>query len=799
MSNTPRDVFVSYHTDSSKDVVVQLVTALEASGISCWYAPRDVEGRYASSIMRAIGECKVFLVVLNKGANMSEHVMNEIESAFNRFSKHEDITLLPFRIDEFEMNLDITYYLGRIHIMDGGIPPAVLKVKELINRISNILGIEHAKEAAIPEPTTGEVKKYRLIGNMEYPDNCFVGRKSELQQMEAQFSSHQNKMFLVGMGGVGKSEIAKKYCDEYSDRYDVILWVAYSTNLCQTVINDFAFPIQGVNRSEHPEMSDEQYFQHKVKILKEIADGRVLIIIDNMDVLEDPDLQTFCGGSYSVLFTTRFHGLADNIPELEVQGITDMQEMFELFQAEYPRELEDDEPEIVDEILKMLNGHPLSIRLVASAMKSGRIRPEAMLELLQNGSVEMKNQSMKAADIIFGRLRQVFSLAALSEDEIYYLKNLSLMPLQGIKVEKLYKHCNLNNYDINDELVRKSWIIYNSASDEVHLHPLVAELMGEELAKDMSACDTLLASFLKELPKVDDMKFAEKRQAFRCYESIIQKLPKNHTRYWELQYAYASVLIFFSNYDKGIALSRDLFDQTDVLLERLKLANKIAKVYNDLARPEEAIAEAMRGLDLVKDIPEEELQGKEGAYKRNMYIRLAEAYRTAQDYDLAEQYMRKTMDNCHIYFDSTPEEERGWTAMFMARILTLKTDEDAWEESEELFEEVDEIFKTLKNTRAQGFNYLFWSQLSMRQEEYDKALDEIKKAYKLLSTSLGEVHLNIALARQFEANIYRTMGEEEKAMQYYRMALEILKELKNRKMATKMKHIMESDQIGYLN
>ena len=125
MDTKSKQVFISYHTETGKDAVRTICAALEGARISCWYAPRNVGANYAQSIVEAIRECRVFLLVLNEGSNVSAHVLNEINCAFDRFKAHEDITLLPFRIDQCALSDDIYYYLGRIHIMDGVLPPTV--------------------------------------------------------------------------------------------------------------------------------------------------------------------------------------------------------------------------------------------------------------------------------------------------------------------------------------------------------------------------------------------------------------------------------------------------------------------------------------------------------------------------------------------------------------------------------------------------------------------------------------------------------------------------------------------------
>lgn len=113
-------VFISYHHDSSAQLVEHIVQALEREGIECWYAPRDVTSKYAGDIVRAIDECKIFLLIMNRYSTCSEHVLNEIDCAFNRFHHKEDIRLLPFRTDKENMTDDVKYYLG-LHPQPGWI------------------------------------------------------------------------------------------------------------------------------------------------------------------------------------------------------------------------------------------------------------------------------------------------------------------------------------------------------------------------------------------------------------------------------------------------------------------------------------------------------------------------------------------------------------------------------------------------------------------------------------------------------------------------------------------------------
>ena len=89
------DVFLSYE-HSLKSIVDRICAELENDGIRCWYAPRDVIGDYATSIVSAIDEASVFVVLLNNESSRSPHVLNEVEMAYKRIiDKEGELTILP--------------------------------------------------------------------------------------------------------------------------------------------------------------------------------------------------------------------------------------------------------------------------------------------------------------------------------------------------------------------------------------------------------------------------------------------------------------------------------------------------------------------------------------------------------------------------------------------------------------------------------------------------------------------------------------------------------------------------------
>ena len=138
-----REVFISYKSNdpalgnNDETVANELCAAIEAAGISCWIAPRDIEPgarSYEGAIMRAIKECSVMLLVFSRFTNDSDDVFKEVANAARKKKQ-----IIPFCIDDSEPNDDFEYHLGSVHWVNAR-GDYKKKISELIVALNQRLG-----------------------------------------------------------------------------------------------------------------------------------------------------------------------------------------------------------------------------------------------------------------------------------------------------------------------------------------------------------------------------------------------------------------------------------------------------------------------------------------------------------------------------------------------------------------------------------------------------------------------------------------------------------------------------------
>src|SRR6266496_3261539 len=89
------DVYISYSSPNG-NVADAVCAKLEERKIRCWIAPRDVPPglSYATSIVNAIDESRIIVLVFSTSSNNSRQVMHEAERAGSR-----GIPILTFRVE----------------------------------------------------------------------------------------------------------------------------------------------------------------------------------------------------------------------------------------------------------------------------------------------------------------------------------------------------------------------------------------------------------------------------------------------------------------------------------------------------------------------------------------------------------------------------------------------------------------------------------------------------------------------------------------------------------------------------
>jgi TolB-like protein/Flp pilus assembly protein TadD len=156
-STVGHDVFVSY---ASQDAAVadSIVESLEAHGLKCWIAPRDVKpgAQYADAIVRAINDAKALVLVMSGSAVDSTHVAREVERAA---SKRKPI--IPFRIDAAALNPELEYFLSNSQWIDVpklGMPAALAKLKDAVGQGSGV----SSSETTAGKPVVGTKKRIAI-------------------------------------------------------------------------------------------------------------------------------------------------------------------------------------------------------------------------------------------------------------------------------------------------------------------------------------------------------------------------------------------------------------------------------------------------------------------------------------------------------------------------------------------------------------------------------------------------------------------------------------------------------------
>jgi TPR repeat protein len=140
------DVFISYST-FNKPEADATCSRLEAQGIKCWIAPRDITPgtEWTEAIIEGIEQSQVMVLIFSEHANASAQVRREVERAISK-----ELPVVPFRVENVKPTRALEFCLGNTHWFDAYSPPLEEHIDRLAGIVRRLLGGEGEGSLEMP-------------------------------------------------------------------------------------------------------------------------------------------------------------------------------------------------------------------------------------------------------------------------------------------------------------------------------------------------------------------------------------------------------------------------------------------------------------------------------------------------------------------------------------------------------------------------------------------------------------------------------------------------------------------------
>lgn len=141
-----KDVFIS-HSSQDGAIAATVCADLESRGLRCWIAPRDIMSGspWGASIVQALDECPVMVLVLTERANRSRHVVREVERADGKQAR-----IITLRVDDVALNPSLEYFLSADHWFDALSRPLNAHLPALADAVRALINLPRDTVKAPP-------------------------------------------------------------------------------------------------------------------------------------------------------------------------------------------------------------------------------------------------------------------------------------------------------------------------------------------------------------------------------------------------------------------------------------------------------------------------------------------------------------------------------------------------------------------------------------------------------------------------------------------------------------------------
>lgn len=467
-------------------------------------------------------------------------------------------------------------------------------------------------------------KEITSIPNIVLED--IIGRKKELDQILEHLNSSNKVLLVNGIGGIGKSTLAKCYPLKYYSNYNHFIWidVLSNFNLPKTIedkkeqfIDAFVNNFVLLNNLK---LNIDESFPKDIKlkiILNRIQNikGNNLIIIDNTtDAIEYFDNFLPKSPNWKMLITSRER--MTFFKELEIKNL-ELDDAKKLFYSHY--DLEENDKYVIS-LLNSVELHTLTIELLAKSAKSLELTIENFVKLidiegikkLDLPKIRTKYISEIGSLIPFAYLLKAFNISNLSENHKLYLSYFSILPsidiplkdmttILGLDIKKSLKLKNTL-----DTLSSKGWLISDGPSI-YRIHQVIQDVIKYQLSPDFNNCKELIDGVTKAVDYSSYENQLEKINFIPYGETILENIKTNNIEIARLYNSLSVLVEDVGQFQKSIFLANQALKMGKSFLKVdddfiAEVHNNLGWTYMLLENFDEAIVQYKRALDIRENI-----------------------------------------------------------------------------------------------------------------------------------------------------------------------------------------------------
>ena len=351
--------------------------------------------------------------------------------------------------------------------------------------------ILHLTEVAGPE----------LLRRMPGVVRDFYGREQEVRELCRLLRKTDEPIYLYGMAGVGKTQLALRAAAELSPDYDCY-YASFQGSIRKTLLS---LPFEGLEREKAGEdgvklpKTEEELWQEILPCLRRRDRIHSLLIIDNFDASNDedtpalrydPDLAELEALPFRLLFTTRCR--FDSVRNLCVENL-ESGAALQMLRAAMP----EDSAEDLNRLAEATGRHTLTLRILTDTVResNGRLLARQLLETLEGSGKD------SGEDPVTARLRSVFRAADLSKTARSVLACATLFPQGGLSSDLLLRLFSREQWAAAGQLERCGWLRYDPVGGLWTIHPIVRLICRTE--KQTQADWDNVGSFVSALRKTN--------------------------------------------------------------------------------------------------------------------------------------------------------------------------------------------------------------------------------------------------------------------------------------------------------